>query len=342
MIEYDGSFGEGGGQVIRSSLALSLITGKPFHLYNLRANRKKPGLQPQHLASVRAAAAIGQAETRGAALNSQDLVFEPGPVQAGQYDVRIQTAGALSLAFHTVYLPLALRTDQPSELRLTGGTHVRASPSFQFLDSTWRGYLSLLGLGIDLRLDRLGFYPKGGGSVWAQVQPCARLQGLQLEDCGSPRRIRGTSAVAGLPEHIAQRMASRATERLRDQGLEADIHLETWQGGPGAVLNLIIETTPVPTLITALGERRKPAEKVADEGVERVLEYLEGPAPLGIEAHTADQLVLPLVLAEGPSSMRVSLITRHLLTNIAVIRKFVDREIACDAREGEAGCVRVH
>src|SRR4029077_9847215 len=165
MLELDGAMGEGGGQILRTSLALSLITGKAFRLTNVRANRAKPGLQPQHLTSVRAAKAIGNATVKGDAVGSREIIFEPGPVVPGKYRFAIGTAGATSLVLHTVYLPLAWKTGQPSELILEGGTHVSSSPSFHFLDTTWRAYLELLGLRIKLKQIRPGFYPRGGGQV---------------------------------------------------------------------------------------------------------------------------------------------------------------------------------
>src|SRR3954452_13638053 len=171
LLEIDGSFGEGGGQILRTSLALSLLTGRPFHLRNVRARRSKPGLQPQHLKSVQAAAAVGQARLRGASLGSSDLSFEPGEVRAGKYTFDIGTAGATGLVLHTVYLPLALRGGEPSEVTLVGGTHVRTSPGFHFLDTTWRRYLAQCGLKVSLTLLRPGFYPRGGGMVLASIQP---------------------------------------------------------------------------------------------------------------------------------------------------------------------------
>src|SRR5262249_1323444 len=159
MIEIDGSQGEGGGQILRTSLALSLLTRKSFHLFNIRAGRAKPGLQPQHLMSVRAAAAIGQANLRGASKDSSDLVFEPGQVSAGRFHFPIGTGGATGLVLHTVYLPLALRGPGPSELILEGGTHVNVSPCFHFLDTTWRAYMELLGINVGMRMVRPGFYP---------------------------------------------------------------------------------------------------------------------------------------------------------------------------------------
>jgi RNA 3'-phosphate cyclase len=339
MLELDGSFGEGGGQILRTSLALSLLTGRAFHLRNIRAGRKKPGLQPQHLTSVRAAAAISQAQMRGASLGSSDLVFEPGEVQAGTYRFDVGTAGATGLVLHTLYLPLALRGSAPSQLTLVGGTHVSASPCFHFLDTTWRRYLELCGLRLSLRMTRPGFYPRGGGVVEAIIQPCSRLHGIHLGG-RSAVQARGFSAVAGLDVSIAQRQARRAVFRLQQYGLQAQLREETWPGGPGTVLAVELDTAPVPTLFFALGARGKPAERVADEAVDQVIAYLDADDAL-VDAHSGDQLLLPLAWAEGPSEYRVAWVTRHLTTNIAVIRRFLERDIVCEGEEGRPGVVRI-
>jgi len=348
MLELDGSLGEGGGQILRTSLALSLLTGKPFHLFNLRAGRAKPGLQPQHLMSVRAAAAIGQANIRGASKDSSDLVFEPGQVSAGRYHFPIGTAGATGLVLHTVYLPLALCGGGPSELILEGGTHVSTSPCFHFLDTTWRAYMELLGIDIRLRMIRPGFYPRGGGRVDVTVQPVKKLRGLRLLERGEPKSVTGISAVAGLPEEIARRQARRAMNRLKDTGLRVNIREETWSGGPGTVLTLTLDTQPAPTMFFGLGARGKRAERVADEAVDQALSYLVGlraltqpGSPSTLDPHSADQIVLPLALADEPSEFTVSEVTSHLLTNIAVIRRFVEREIICEGEGGAPGTVRI-
>jgi RNA 3'-terminal phosphate cyclase (ATP) len=271
MLDIDGSFGEGGGQVLRTSLALSLITGRGFHLRNLRARRPKPGLQPQHLTSVRAAAAVGQADVRGESLHSTDLVFEPGPVNPGKHHFAIGTAGATGLVLHAVYLPLAVRGSTTSELTLTGGTHVTTSPTYSFLDATWRPYIELLGIAIRLKMRRPGFYPRGGGVVEAHIEPCTELRGLRLDEANPVTRAAVVSTVAGLPESIAARQAQRAKTRLRESKLRVDVREETWPGGPGTVLTVTLNTSPVPTLFFGLGARGKPAERVADEAVEQAL-----------------------------------------------------------------------
>jgi RNA 3'-terminal phosphate cyclase (ATP) len=339
LIEIDGSFGEGGGQILRTSLALALLTGKAFHLRHVRARRSKPGLQPQHLKSVEAAAAVGQARTRGSSLGSTDLTFEPGEVRPGNYRFDIGTAGSTGLVLHTIYLPLALRGGEPSEITFVGGTHVSTSPSFHFNDRTWRAYLAAMGLHLSLRMDRPGFYPRGGGLVRAFIQPCATLHGLTLTQERGPVRISGISAVAGLPRSIAQRQARRARHRLEQHGLDVEITEENWEGGPGTVVIHELDTRPAPTVFVGLGARGKPAETVADEAVDEVLHYLgSGEAPVDI--HSGDQLVLPLALAEGASEYATQ-ISLHLTTNIAVIGMFLSRAIRCEGEEGKPGRVIV-
>lgn len=339
LVELDGSLGEGGGQILRTSLSLALVTGKGFHLRHIRAGRSKPGLQPQHLACVKAAAAIGQGQTRGASKGSSDLEFLPGKVVPGKYHFAIGTAGAASLVLHTVYLPLAL-ADESSHVTIDGGTHVPFSPCFHFLETTWLGYMKQLGLVMSVRMRRPGFYPRGGGLLEADISTGHRLKGLQLAELGRPGVVKGISAVAGLPAAIARRQAERAGKRLRDLGLRPDIREQTWSGGPGTVLTAALDTRPVPTLFFSLGARGKPAERVADDAVNQVKDFLDA-APLGIDAHSADQLLLPLSLADEPSSLSVAQLTSHFATNAAVIQAFLEREIHWQGELGRAGMVQI-
>src|SRR5262245_8628363 len=340
MLEIDGSFGEGGGQVLRSSLALSLLTGKPFRMTNIRANRKpKPGLQPQHLMSVRAAAQIGNAKIKGDAVNSKELTFEPGEVRPGKYRFAIGTAGATGLVLHTVYLPLAFRASGPSEVILEGGTHVSKAPCYHFLEMTWRAYLERIGIKVRLEMTWPGFYPRGGGEVIAHVSPCAKLRGLYLMKCPELTRATGFSAVAGLPEHIARRQARQAERRLAEVGIGARIRTEEWEGGPGAVVGITFEDAPVPTFFFGIGARGKPAETVAEEVADEAIAFSELAAP--IDAYSADQIVLPLSLSDEESELRVAVVTKHLTTNLAVIRMFLDRDIAIEGEEGSSGIVRI-
>jgi len=340
MIEIDGAMGEGGGQILRTSLALSLLTGQAFHLRRIRANRDRPGLRPQHLMCVRAAARIGDAQLQGASEGSRELRFEPGALRPGHYEFAIPTAGALSLVLHTVYLPLALRSSEACDLVLEGGTHVKASPCFHFLETTWRRYLEEIGIRIALRLERPGFYPRGGGKAHAHIQPCAQPRALQLTPARPVNQITIQSAVAGLPLSIAARQERQASERLRATGLPLQSRVEEWPGGPGTMLALILHGPPVATLFFALGARGKPAERVADAAVDEALAYLDSPG--GVDPHSADQLLLPLSLAPGASCYRVSAVTRHLLTNADVIGHFIDRPIHIDGTLGEPGTVTIN
>jgi RNA 3'-terminal phosphate cyclase (ATP) len=317
-----------------------LLTGKPVRVTRIRAGRSKPGLQPQHLMSLRAAATIGQAQVTGDHQGSREFTFEPGEVIPGKYHFAIGTAGATGLVLQTVALPLALRCSEPSDVVITGGTHVKASPCFHFLETTWRAYLELMGIPLRLRLRRSGFYPRGGGVIEAHITP-AKPKPLHLAGSQEPQRplrITGFSAVAGLPISIAERQQRRALTRLRETRLQTDIAIQTWEGGPGTVLALILHGPPVPTLFFGLGERGKPAERVADEAVDALLAHLET-APTAVDPHSADQIVLPLGLSEGPAEFTTSCVTQHLLTNAAVVRRFVEREIRIEGEEGGVGRV---
>jgi RNA 3'-terminal phosphate cyclase (ATP) len=340
MIEIDGSEGEGGGQILRSALALSILTGRPFKLVDIRANREKPGLRPQHLMCVKAAGAICNAVYKGAGVGSSVLYFEPGEVKAGKYLFTIGTAGATALVLHTLYLPLALKGTAPTEVTITGGTHNDHAPCYHFLETTWNGYLRRLGLQIELEMPRAGFYPRGGGEIRAVIHPCSRVNGLNLTTCPELTTAGGFSAVAGLPESVARRQAKRLASRLKAEGVESHVPLEEWEAAnPGTVAAVIFRQAPVPTLFFGLGERGKPAERVADDAADEALAFREQHAP--VDPHSADQLLLPLAFSLDASEYCTSEVTRHTTTNIETVRKFVDRTISVDAPEGEPGTVRI-
>jgi len=288
--------------------------------------------------SVLAAAEVGRAETRGASVGSASLDFKPQSVRPGDYHFRIGTAGATGLVLHTVHLPLALQ-DAPSTVIIEGGTHNDHSPCFHFLATTWREYMARIGLPIKLTIDRPGFYPRGGGRIIANISNRDRPRGLKLTGRGPLTLAMVLSAAASLPEHISLRQAEQARTWLETAGLKVDVHEEAWPSGPGTMLAITFPEAPVPTQFFALGARGKRAEAVADEAAEQALEYFHGDAP--VDPHSADQLVLPLAFADGPSEFRLTRVTQHLLTNIAVVRRFVDRDITCDAAEGEPGTVRI-
>ena len=340
MIEIDGSEGEGGGQILRSALALSILTGRPFKLVNIRANRSRPGLQPQHLMCVRAAGTICNGHFKGGSVGSAVLYFEPGQVKPGKYTFSIGTAGSTSLVLHTIYLPLALRCDQVSEITITGGTHNQHAPCYHFLETTWAAYMGRLGISIELEMIRPGFYPRGGGEIRAIIHPCSRVNGLTLTSCPELTTAGGFSAYAVLPESVGRKQARRLSVRLKSQSVESHIPIEVWEAAnPGTVAAIIFRQAPVPPLFFGLGERGKPAEAVADEAADEAIAFRDAKCP--VDPHSADQLLLPLAFSPDASEYRTSQVTRHLTTNIAIVRKFVDREIEVDGEEREPGTVRV-
>jgi RNA 3'-phosphate cyclase len=338
LVRLDGSLGEGGGQVLRTALSLSLLTGRPIHLYNLRLRRPKPGLQPQHLAAVKAAAAAGQAEVRGAALNSQELIFIPGRLRPGTYRFDIGTAGATSLVLQTLFLPLCL-ADKSSTLLFTGGTHVPWSPCFHYLEQHWLPYLQEMGFGGRLVFEKAGFYPEGGGVIQATTRPAGELRPLQITGRGALLRIRGMSVVCNLDENIASRQKLQALRRLEPLCRDTKIKtLSLPSSNKGTFLLLLAEFEHSRLCSTALGAKGKRAEVVADEACQELEILLAGEA--AVDQYLPDQLLLPMALAQGESRLTAH-ITPHLLTNAEVIRRFLPVRITIEGEPGQVGSISV-
>jgi RNA 3'-terminal phosphate cyclase (ATP) len=336
MIILDGSQGEGGGQILRTALTLSMITGQPFRIEKLRAGRKKPGLLRQHLTCVAAARTISGSKVTGEELLSQKLTFEPGTVKAGAYEFAIGTAGATSLVFQTVLFAL-LRADKPSCVRFGGGTHNTFAPTYDCLDRSFLPLVRRMGAQVTTRLERHGFYPAGAGRWQADIAPCEDLAALNLEMAGAvvSRHIR--SRVANISYDIAQREGARAAEAL---GWPPDvIEAHTVKAdGPGNVLMIEIASPNITEIFTAFGERGRPLEAVADDAVVQARDYLAVGAPVG--PHLADQLLLPLALA-GDGSFVTSRPTPHTKTNIEVIEKFLPVEFEMTELEQKRWRIRV-
>ncbi len=344
FLEMDGSMGEGGGQILRSALTLSALTGRPFRMTRIRANRDRPGLMPQHLAAVRAAARVCGAETHGDRKGSGDLEFIPGAIRAGHHDVDIGTAGSVTLLLHAVCYPL-VQASGASELVLLGGTHVPHSPAFHDLANAWAPWLDRLGLPVTLVLRRAGFYPAGGGEVSATVPGGAVARPLTALDRGGLREVIVQSGVGNLPLAIAERQRERALERLRRdrdrlQGARIESEIVPMRSpSPGTFVTVTARFSSGPATFSALGARGKRAERVADEAVDALFAFL---ATRGVvDRHLADQLALPLALAPGTSEVRVACVTRHLETNLEVIRRFLEVSCSVDAPEGSEGVMTI-
>jgi RNA 3'-terminal phosphate cyclase (ATP) len=347
-VEIDGSFGEGGGQVLRSSLALSALTGQPVHLRRVRAGRREPGLAPQHLLTVLALAEVCDAELQGASLRSQEVWFAPHRrPQPGEYvfDVteaaRGGSAGAASLVLQTVMLPLSL-AEGASRVTVRGGTHVPWSPSFDYLAHVYLPAIRPMGVVADLSISAWGFYPVGGGQLHADIEGAAgrALLPLRLTERGTIKRVWGQAIACSLPSHIPQRMVNRAANVLAAGGLPSQLTPRRERcAGPGAGIMLIAEYEHACAGFAAIGAKGKPSEEVADEACAALLVHHDLGAP--VDLHLADQILLPLALADGPSEYRTSRITGHLLTNAHVIRQFVHAEIEVAGQEGRPGTVSV-
>lgn len=346
-IHIDGSLGEGGGQVLRTSLALSALTGQPVQIDNIRARRRNPGLAAQHLAGVKALARVCGAEVKGASIGSSRVDFAPGaPAQAGKYVFDISTlagqgsAGAVTLLLQTLLWPL-LFAEGESHLTLRGGTHVAWSPPADYIRDVLLPTLAPLGVDVACELTAWGFYPVGGGELQVTIQPVTKpLHPLELTERGQLLKVTGAGVAAELPAHIAQRISSRATNVLRQTHLPSTITPERVRSsGPGAGIFLTAEYAGGRAGFSALGKQGKPSDAVADEACEALLTHHIDGAP--VDPHLADQILLPLALAKGKSSFRTSQITRHLLTNADVIRAFIDAKIVIDGSEGEPGAVTV-
>lgn len=318
MILIDGSQGEGGGQILRSSLSLAMLTGQPFRLENIRAGRPKPGLQAQHLASVNAAAAICSAELTGASLGSTTLSFQPGPVAPGDYSFAVGTAGSATLVLQTV-LPALITAAGPSTLLLEGGTHNPWAPPFEFLANSFLPLLAQMGPKVRAKLDRHGFYPAGGGKIRVTIEPVARLAPLQLHERGEPVSRRATALLANLAEHIAERELKVLRRELKLEPCE--LHTEIAKAPAMANLAMVeFAFATVTEVFISFGERGLPAEEVARRLAQEARRYLGAEVPVG--EHLADQLLLPLALA-GAGSFITLPPTAHTRTNIEVIQTFL-------------------
>ena len=325
MITIDGSYGEGGGQILRTSLALSLVTGKPFSIRDIRAGRKKPGLMRQHLTAVNAAAQIGRAAIEGNRIGSRAFTFEPETVKPGDYRFAIGSAGSCTLVFQTI-LPALLTAGGPSEIILEGGTHNPFAPPFDFLQNAFLPIINRMGPGVDAVLEKPGFYPAGGGSFRVSIDPSA-LDRIDLLERGRLVNTTARAAVANLPVHIANRelkVIHDALEWDREQ-LKA-VEVKNSQG-PGNILTITIESDHITEVFTGFGEKGVSAEKVSGRAVRSVREYLNSNVPVG--RYLADQLLVPMALAGG-GKFRTLSPTLHTTTNIEIVKKFLDVEITAN------------
>jgi RNA 3'-terminal phosphate cyclase (ATP) len=335
VITIDGSRGEGGGQILRTALALSLITGKPFRIENIRANRKTPGLLRQHLTAVNAAARVGDAAVEGASIGASALTFVPRALHGGDYAFAIGTAGSTMLVLQTILLPLLLAPG-PSTVEIEGGTHNPGSPPFDFVEHAYLPLLARMGAAATIELVRPGFYPAGGGKIRVTVTPAKSLGRLDLLERGEITARRARAVVANLPYSIAEREVRAVAEELGwpDDCLQA--HTLTGSLGPGNAITVFVTCEHVADAFTAFGAKSVTSETVARDAAKQAKRYINSGAAVG--EHLADQLLLPLALGAG-GTFTTTPLSPHATTNIEVIGRFVDTLIEVEALS--RGVVRV-
>lgn len=337
MIDIDGSLGEGGGQILRSALALSMVTGQPFRIRNIRANRPKPGLMRQHLTAVQAATRVSSASVIGDAIGSTQLEFRPGAIQPGDYEFAIGTAGSTTLVLQTV-LPALLASGSASSVTVSGGTHNTHAPSVHFLKHAFLPILRRMGREVDIHLERHGFYPAGGGVAALRVSPGDRLSPIELFERGAIVRRKATATIADLPGAIAKRELAVIQSVLGWSDDELQIEPLAQGVGPGNVLSVEVHAEHVTEVFTGFGERGVAAEKVADGVAKSVRSYLARGVP--VWHHLADQLMLPMALA-GAGGYKTGKLSSHAQSNAEVIERFLPIKVHREARDDNTTVVRL-
>ena len=329
----DASHGEGGGQILRTALSLSIVLGRRVRLQGIRARRPRPGLQPQHLTVVRALAAISRAEVTGDALDSTLVTFAPRRLRGGTYDFDVGairgSAGSVALLFQALLLPLTLASE-PSRVLLRGGTHVPWSPPVHYLSLIFLPALARIGVRAEMVLQRWGWYPAGGGLVEASIATSHGWGALGWDTPPITPRLAGVSAVSRLPLGIAERQRARALERLASKGLAAEIALAEDHAarGPGTLLLLTSSSEQGLAGFSALGRRGVRAEAVADEAADPLLAYLHSGA--AVDDHLADQLIPFLALANAPSTFTCPTLSSHLRTVAWVVEQMLPARVALE------------
>jgi RNA 3'-terminal phosphate cyclase (ATP) len=338
MLTIDGSMGEGGGQILRSSLAYSLLTSTPFRVTNIRAKRSRPGLMRQHLVAVNAATRIGDAEASGAEIGSTDLVFRPKAIRAGDYTFSIGGAGSTTLVFQTLLLPLLLGAQEPSVVTFEGGTHNPMAPPFPFLERAFLPLLARMGGRVDVSFERYGFFPAGGGRWTATILPAPTLRRLELLHRGEIRSQSATALVAQIPASVAVRELDALTAALGWDRAGSRPTMIDHSQGPGNALLATVESDHVTEVFTGFGERGVRAETIARSLAREILQYLAADVPVG--QHLADQLLPPMLLGEGGAFRTVKPST-HSLTQLDLAKLFLDVPARITQESGEVWRVEV-
>ena len=328
MITIDGAQGEGGGQIVRSSLALSMITGVPTTIQNIRAGRKKPGLMRQHLTAVKAAQQVCNADVSNAKIGAAEITFAPGSVQAGDYEFAISTAGSITLVLQTI-MPALMIADGPSRIKLSGGTHNPMAPPYDFLARSFVPLLKKIGPQVQLSDCVPGFFPAGGGSFAVDIRPADQLNRLSVLNRGELKERRVRSLVANLPVKIGHRECNTIAGKLGWDKSCCEVVEVPDSPGPGNAVMVDLQYEHVTEVFTGFGERGKSAEVVAKEVARNVQKYMRTDAPVG--EYLTDQLMLPLAISahlkQGGGEFRSTGLSRHAKTHLDILNRFFDIQI---------------
>ncbi|MHA2600530.1 MAG: RNA 3'-terminal phosphate cyclase [Candidatus Thorarchaeota archaeon SMTZ1-83] len=346
MIEIDGSYGEGGGQILRTSIALSALTMRPVRVSKIRAGRPKPGLKRQHMAGIDIIAQLVDAKVSGLEVGNTIVEFSPRTRRGGDYIYDVGTAGSISLILQAA-LPTAALAPEPIRLNLTGGTDVSWSPPIDYMRAVFAHSLRRMGLHVEISVRKRGHFPRGGGSVLCTITPVEELTALDLVDFGDIIGVSGISHCVRLPPHVARRQADSAHSVLRESGIEQImIDVESYQKnedrhlGPGSGIVIWAESEKGARIgADRLGERGKPAEDVGSECAHRLIDELS--TGLAVDSHLCDMLVPYMLLAKGTSEIGVTKITQHLETNLWVAQKLLDADVSLKGKTGGPGKLTV-
>ncbi|RLI24811.1 MAG: RNA 3'-phosphate cyclase [Candidatus Hecatellales archaeon] len=343
-VEVDGSLLEGGGQILRTSVALSALTGRPARIFNVRAKRNPPGLRLQHLAAIRSVAMLTDAEVEGLEVGSLEVGFNPKTIKGGSFSFDVGSAGSITLILQAL-APVAAYAPSPVELEIVGGTNTKWSPPVEYLEEVLLPTLRRMGFEGRVETVRRGFYPQGGGIVKAFFKPVHALKPLEMVSQSRITRIRGLAYSCRLPRHVSERMAHAARRMLENAGYSLDLEMEVLQHGnskcsvgPGCGIILIAEFENGDIMAAdSLGEKGKPAEKVGREAAESLLSQIGTGAP--VDTHLADQLIVWMALAEGVSKIRAAKLSLHTLTAIEVCKTFMEADFHVEGGLGETATI---
>ena len=325
-MHIDGSYGEGGGQILRNAVAISVLTKKPIEITNIRANRLNPGIKPQHYAAIKIIRKLCNAEISGLNIGSSSLTFSPGEITGGEYDFDIGTSGSIILVFQACML-CSLKTKTPIIIRVIGGTDVKWSPSWDYFKHVFLPIMEKMGLQLSSHLIRRGYYPKGGGEVVLTINPLKEIQPLQIDKKREFTTVEGIINIANLPEHISERMKRTAIKTLFKKNLQASLKIEkTTSLSAGTGMTMWVQKCNAILGATVLGEKGLPAEKIGENVAAELIREIESGATL--DTHVFDQIIPYMTLSRDneQSSCIVREISSHAQTNMWLIRQFFDNK----------------